>query len=223
MNNNNNTQNPINLFFTKHVLSIVSVFYITILSPTIDKAINDSLTKKDIANLINATLVSVFGASIKGFDSNVYTPRGLPGRNKSDVLDNLNSPIINTMQAVQSTQNAIQKPSISTISNALQDINDTVNNNNTSTIKPLQIPISSAKTRLELITRQDTFYKLEPVDSGLLDNSKKVKVDVDTSLFIDDYSINKNTNHLSFNIEDRIFYAFLDHIQLLDNGVQLLF
>jgi hypothetical protein len=268
-------QKPQNLFCTKYVLSLIASFYIITLSPLIDKVINDNLTKKDIGNLINATLVTMFAAGLKGFDSNVYTPKGLPGRNKNDILNAINDPIINTIQAVQSTETAIQKPSINTISTALQDINDVTNSVPTSNnsikdvstiantvfnpvsnvvglvndpinhvqsnlldpfnnllginkqqqpnIKPLQFPESSAKTRLELISRQDTFYKLEPTDSTLLDISKKVEVREGTQLFIDDYYIDKESNHIIFNIGERIFYAFLDHIQLLDNGVQLLF
>lgn len=225
------------------------------------------LQKKDIGNLINATLVAMFAASTKAYDPYVYTPKGLPGRNKNDVLSAINDPIINTIQAVQSTQDAIQKSSINTISNTLQDINDTANNvapikdiatiantvlnpiNNvaglitnptnhiqSSILNPINnilnineeepylvIPFDNPKTNLELITRQETWYKLESVDSSTLSNNKKIKVDSNISLFIDDYAIDKETNHIIFNVGERVFYAYLDHIQLLDGGVQLLF
>lgn len=182
------------------------------------------LQKKDIANLINATLVTLFGASTKAFDSNVYTPKGLPGRNKNDVLTAINDPIINTVQA---TQAAIEKPSIFSISNALEDINDATNNiesiKEVDTVPELEIQFNNPKTKLELITRRETYYKLEPVDSGSLDNSKKLKVVAEKSLYIDDYSINRDTNHLCFNIGERVFYAYLDHIRIIDNEVQLVF
>jgi hypothetical protein len=251
-------QKPENLFFTKHCWAVVSVFYLSTLSPVIDKAINDSLTKKDIGNLINATLVAMFAASTKAYDPYVYTPKGLPGRDKNDVLSAINDPIINTVQAVQSIESAIQKPSINTISNALQDVNNATNNvkdvatiantvldpinlisdpakhiqsnvldpintlfnNNEPT---LQVPFDSPKTNLELITRQDTFYKVGPIDSSLLANNKKVKVSANTSIFIDDYYVDNVTNHISFNIGERVFYAFTDHIKLLKNDVQLVF
>lgn len=263
VNNYNSTQKPINLFFTNSFWSVVGVFYISTLSPFIDKAINESITKKDIGNLINVTLVSIFGASLKSFDSNVYTPKGLPGKNKDDVLNAINNPIINTIQAVQSTQAAIEKPSISTISTALQDINDRVNNaipikdvttisntvlnpvsnvvgfatnpvsnlldpinslfniNNNNTKKELDIPFNNPKTNTVITTKQETFYKLEAIDSSKLEDNKKVKVGPNIYLYIDSYHIDKDTNHISFNIKDRVFYAFIPHVKLVKDNINV--
>lgn len=201
----NNSNNPINLFFTKHFLSVLGVYYISTLSPTIDKILVDGkLTNQEIGHLINTTLVSIFGASLKGLDKDVYTPKGLPGKNKDDILNNNNIVVAEPI---------IEKPILNPIS-SLSNIN--INSD-------LQLSFDNDKTSLLLIAKQETYYKLEPIDSSNLNNTKKIKVKSNNQIYIDDYAVDINTNHISFNIKDRVFYAFIPHISLLKDGVNITF
>ena len=75
-----------NLFFTKHVLSIASVFYISTASPFITKAIDTGATRQDWLQFLNISLVAIFAGATKAYDKNVYTPKYLPGRDKEDTL-----------------------------------------------------------------------------------------------------------------------------------------
>ena len=75
-----------NLFLTKHVLSIVSVFYISTASPFITKAIETGATRQDWLQFINVSLVALVAGATKAYDKNVYTPKYLPGRDKKDAL-----------------------------------------------------------------------------------------------------------------------------------------
>ena len=82
-------QKPENLFCTKHLLAVVSVFYISTVAPFADKMIENGVSRKEILTFLNVTLVAVLAASIKAYDPNVFTPKGVPGSDKEDVLRKL--------------------------------------------------------------------------------------------------------------------------------------
>lgn len=118
--------NKENLFCTKHFLSVASVFFLSTVSPAISKAIDEGLTTKDFAHLLNASVVALLAGSVKGLDKNVYTPRFLPGRNKKDASD------IVYVEPVEQIVQAAQNP-VTTIT--AQITQDPVTNQVASTIE----------------------------------------------------------------------------------------
>lgn len=315
---------PENVFCTSHVLSVLGVLYITTLSPAIDKAIAEGLTRKEIGHLINSTLVALVAGSLKMLDKDAYTPKFLPGRNKDKAFNNIKEQLIepttniiketvkevvdsninninndvnkaintvttDTINTIVPNNNTLQNSAIRAIlpnvvnsytdsitSNLASDVSNTVNNaindtaslfktrdvlkkknndslNNTLSdlyINPLEsntdkkeeikedylieeeeeeirdingilyhssLIISNVLTNIVLTANVDTYYKKELKDSNNLKENEKIKVEKGTTTYISSYSIDKETNHISFVINDLVFYAFIPHITIIDD------
>ena len=210
-------QKPENIFFTKHFLSVIGIFYITTINPAIDNMIESNLSKKEIGKIVNALFVTIVGASLKAFDKDVYIP-GPIGRDKKDAVNNI---------LMQTIQNQIDKP-IEEISkaivNPIEQITKTITNpiesviNNpldsiNKTIKDFNNPISLLQNTHSLKTepyitntiiraKQDTYFKDKPVDSTNLDGFEKLEVLKDTNTYIDSYQIDESNNHVKIELEN---------------------
>lgn len=90
-----------NLFTTKHFWSIISLYFISTLQPAIDASIDGKLTGKDVGHLVTATIATIVGAGLKLTEDNIYTPKGIIGRDKENQQS---MPIVNTSNDNQTTE-----------------------------------------------------------------------------------------------------------------------
>jgi len=230
-----------NLFTTKHFWTVIGLFYITSCQPAIDSAIDGNLSRKDIEHLISSVIATGVAATLKLVEPNIYTPKGIIGRDKTDVVkvavmqpaiveipvvpvvpivavQDQPANIITTVTQVvekpaESIVNSITKdPTINTIAEIADDIINPTNLLGKSSASSSQ---EQNTTGLYVKANQKTWFKTKPIDSSLLSSNEKISIASGQSLSITSYEA-PSQKHIKLNCNSilGILYAFAEHVSL---------
>lgn len=218
-----------NLFFTKHVWAVCGTLFLTVISPNIDKAIEGTLTGKDIASLINATVVAILASSLKAIDKNVYTPKGIPGRDKECAASIIYTQPVQPsveQQIVETVTNIAANP-VTTIT--AQITNDPVVNQVASVIDTVSNPINvlgkssgsstheQNTTGLYVKATQNTWLKGRLLAAEDLESNEKIELQPDAITYITSYK-EPVDKHIEVLAGRRTWFVFSEHAQIYKNG-----
>jgi predicted chitinase len=201
-------EKPKNLFCTSHFLSVIGVLYITALSPAIDKAISEGLTKKEIGHLINSTLVGVVAGSLKMLDKDAYTPKFLPGRDKNKALNNLSS--TTNQETIENNVNDVKTQvdkNINTVTT--ETINSIIPNNNTFQNTAIRAILPNVVNSYNDSITSNLNNDINNTDNNISDETAK--------LFKTKDVLKNNNEEVKNNIQHNVKYGSDYHSNLLIN------
>lgn len=225
-----------NLFFTKHFWSVIGVFYISSLSPAIDKFIDGSLNKIETEHLFNATIATVFAASVKTLEDDIYTPHYILGKNKEDIISkvipmpeqqvqpSVEQQVLNVgttvekiaEQPVETAVDSItQDPTLRTVATVADDII-----NPTNLIGQVGKSSGDSSTYeqntagLYIQANKKTWYKTSPVDSSILADNQKISIAEGQIVNIIAYEEPVHKHIKITYTTGNIYYAFQDDVTI---------